>query len=71
MAEVNNVDLNELVDIRSIKVDKNLPYEERLLEYLRQIKNPYHCKCGKYSITFTYRKNGLSLNDCIRRMIWI
>ena len=32
-----------LVDIRDVAVDKKLPREERVAEFVRQIKNPYHC----------------------------
>jgi len=63
------VNLLELVDIRAIKVDKSLSYEERVLEYVRQIKNPYRFRCGKYSIKCSYRKNGLSLEDSLRKLI--
>lgn len=30
-----------LADIRDVTVDPNLPKEERIAEFLRQIKNPY------------------------------
>ncbi len=36
----------ELVDIRTVKVDKTLPKKERVVEFVRQIKNPYRFKCG-------------------------
>lgn len=42
---------DELVDIRTIHVDKNLPKEERIKEYIRQIKNPYRFKCGNFVVT--------------------
>ena len=32
---------DELVDIREVSVDKNLPKEERIAAFIRQIKNPY------------------------------
>ena len=34
-----------LADIRDVTVDPNLPKEERIAEFLRQIKNPYCWKC--------------------------
>ncbi len=36
----------ELVDIRPVSVDMELPKEERISEFVRQIKNPYLFKCG-------------------------
>lgn len=32
---------NDLVDIRTVTVDKSLPKEERIADFVRQIKNPY------------------------------
>lgn len=61
----------ELVDILSVRINKNLSYEEKIAEYLRQIKNPYHHKCGKYSIKNVYSKNGLSLEECIHNLLWV
>ena len=37
---------DELVDIRKVSVDKNLPKEERIAAFIRQIKNPYRFRCG-------------------------
>ena len=37
---------DELVDIREVSVDKNLPKEERIAAFIRQIKNPYRFRCG-------------------------
>lgn len=43
-AEGKSVD--ELVDINSVSVDTDLPKEERIKQFIRQIKNPYMFKCG-------------------------
>ena len=58
-----------LVDIRTVSVDKNLPKEERIAEFLRQIKDPYHFKCGKFIVTATFSQDGPSLEDCLRRLM--
>jgi len=60
---ITNVDL---VDIRDVTVDKNLPQRERLVEYVRQIGNPYRFKCGPYTFTAIYPDNGKSIEDCLR-----
>ena len=39
--DVRTVDRNTLVDIESVKIDKSLSDRERVLDYLKQIKNPY------------------------------
>lgn len=37
--------IEELVDIRDVVIRKDLPKEERMADFLRQIKNPY---CFRY-----------------------
>ena len=58
----------DLVEIRDVSVDKSLPKCERLAEYVRQIKDPYHFKCGKFTITAKYAENGIALEDCLRHL---
>ena len=60
---------NHLVDIRSVSVDKTLPREARIAEFIRQIKNPYRFKCGKFIVTAKYADSGLTLEDCLMQMI--
>ena len=45
---------DNLVDIRSVSVNKELPREERIAEFVRQIKNPCHFRCGKFIVRATY-----------------
>lgn len=66
-SSVNPID--NLVDIRDVRVDKNLPKQERIAEYVRQIKDPYHFRCGKFIVTAHFAKNGPPLEDCLRGMI--
>ena len=36
----SRIPADELVDIREVSVDKNLPKEERIAAFIHQIKNP-------------------------------
>lgn len=58
-----------LVDIREVSVDPNLPKEERIAEFLRQIKNPYCFRCGKFTVRARFAKNGVSLEDCLKQIL--
>ncbi len=59
----------QLVDIRSILVDQNLPKQERITEYIRQVKDPYHFKCGKFTVTAHFTESGPTLEDCLQRLM--
>jgi hypothetical protein len=62
-------DTTILVDIRTVSVDKALSRDARIAEFIRQIKNPYRFKCGKFTVTAKYADSGLTLEDCLMQMI--
>ena len=64
----SSLNTNNLVDIRDVRVDKNLPKQERIADYVRQIKDPYHFRCGKFTVTAHYAEDGPSLEECLRGM---
>jgi hypothetical protein len=66
---LENINTADLVDIREVEVDKTLPKRERIAEYVRQIKDPYHFKCGKFTVTAKYAENGATLEDCLQRLM--
>jgi len=59
----------KLVDIRDVSVDKRLPKQERIIEYIRQIKDPYHFRCGKFTVTVKFAENGVTLEDCLQKLM--
>ena len=44
--DVRTVDRDSLVDVTKIVIDESLSKEERVAEYLRQVKNPYCFRVG-------------------------
>lgn len=54
----------ELVDISTVKINMELPLKERILDYVKQIKNPYCYICNGVvvKIGFAGKK---SLNECL------
>ena len=69
MKETASMDTAPLVDIRDVSVDKNLTREERVAEFIRQIKNPYCFKCGKFTVRAQFTDNGVSLEDCLKQIL--
>jgi hypothetical protein len=62
---MNKTKQDGLIDIRTIKVDRNLPRKERIQDYIKQIKNPYKYKCGKWTIKAVFTENGVPIEDCL------
>lgn len=70
MAEVDirTVDKKTLVDVADVEIDTALSDKERVIDYIRQIKNPY---CYLYNgmivkISFTGKEH---LEECLARCI--
>ena len=58
-----------LVDIRDVSVSKELTREERISEFIRQIKDPYCFKCGRFTVRACFAADGATLEDCIKGII--
>ena len=61
--------LDELVDIRDVKIDRTLPVEERVISYVQQIKNPYMFKVGNTVVRVSYTESGPSLQELVEQML--
>ena len=60
-----DITADTLVDIQNVTVDKTLPREERIAEYVRQIKNPYCFRCGDFIVNASFANAGPTLEDCL------
>lgn len=69
MEQTIRPDTSALVDIKDVSVDKNLTKEERITEFIRQIKNPYCFKCGKFTVRAQFSESGVSLEDCLKQIL--
>lgn len=60
---------DELVDIREVTVDKDLPKEERIAAFIRQIKNPYRFRCGDFVVNASFSGSGATLEECLQGIL--
>jgi hypothetical protein len=59
----DEVDRNNLVDIQDIVVESQLPKEERIANFIQNIKNPYLCKCGNMVVQSVFEETDITLID--------
>lgn len=62
-----NVD--ELVDIRDVKIDRTLPSEERIKAFIQQIKDPYQFKVGTTVVHVSFANTENTITDNFINMI--
>lgn len=67
--DAHNYNAEELVDIKTINIDKSLSKEEKIKEFLRQIKNPNKFRCGKFTVSVKYAQNNITMEDCMRQIL--
>lgn len=65
--DIRSIDPASLVDIRDVSVNTGLPREERMLNYLKQIKNPYCFKCGKTIVKIGFADTEATLEDRLEK----
>ena len=61
--DVRTVDPATLRDIRDVKINTELPKEERILDFIRQIGNPYCYRHGKYVVKVSYADTDVTLEQ--------
>ena len=61
--DIRTVDPDTLRDIRDVTVNTNLPKQERILDFIRQIGNPYCYRHGKYVVKVSFTDTDVTLED--------
>lgn len=61
--DIRMVDPDTLRDIRDVKVNVELPKQERMLDFIKQIGNPYCYRHGKYVVKVSYTDTDVTLQD--------
>lgn len=61
--DIRTVDPETLRDIRDVTVNADLPKRERILDFIRQIGNPYCYRHGKYVVKVSFTDTDVTLED--------
>lgn len=64
-----NIDRKKLVDVRKVKIDIDLPVEERIKSYLEQIGNPYCFLCDGIVVQVAFAETEATIEDRIAGII--
>ena len=64
---MKNMDMNQinpdLMELTEIQIDESLPKQERILDFIKKIRNPYCFKCNGVIIKLEFSNEGLSFED--------
>ena len=67
--DFSDVNIEDLTDVRKIKIDKNLTQEKRQAQYLKQVGNPYLLRRGSMMIKVSFANNGLSMEQAFENLL--
>ena len=67
--DFSDADIEQLTDIRNIKIDKNLSQEKRQAQFLKQVGNPYLLRRGSMIIKVSFANNGLSMEQAFENLL--
>lgn len=61
---IEQCERDQLVDLRSVSIDRSLPVPERISAFVKQIKNPYLFKVDDVTVKVEF-SSGKSLEDAV------
>ncbi len=67
---LDDVKLENVDEITSIKIDRRKPSEERILDFLTKVKNPYIFKVNGKLVRIRFSENtDLTAEDCLTNVL--
>ncbi len=64
-----NVDRSALVQRSSVRLNPDAPREDRLRDFIWQIKNPYCYLDGKTVVKITFSNTDTTMEDCLEHYL--
>lgn len=66
---LGDVTLDDVDEISSIKIDKRKPSNERILEFITKVKNPYISKVNEKLVRIRFSDTDKTAEDCLTRVL--
>ncbi len=63
------VDRSQLVDRASVRIDPNATRDERLRQYIRQIRNPYCYLHGDTVVKISFSETDTTMEECLEHYL--
>lgn len=67
--DFDDVNIKDMKDIRDVRIDRNLPRDKRVKQYIRQVGNPYMVRVGSIKIKVRFANDGTSFEDAFEQML--
>lgn len=67
--KLEDISPDEVDEISSIKIDRRKLSNERILDFLTQVKNPYVFKVNGRLVRFSFSENEPTADECLTRVL--
>lgn len=67
--DVTKVDIQDLVDIKEVRVNRSLSKKNQMIDYVRQIKNPYCYIYGDYVVKISFEDTAVTLTERLKELM--
>lgn len=55
--------MEQIIDITNIKIEANLSKEERIQQFIKEIKDPYEFQVGEVKVRTSFADNSITMQD--------
>ena len=66
--DIRTVDTSTLADIGKIRIDRTLPKEERLLAFIREVRNPFCFICNGMVVKTSFSDTDESIENKLAKL---
>ena len=67
--KLDDINPDDVDEISSIKIDRRKSSEERILDFLTQVKNPYVFKVNGRFVRMSFSEKGPAADECLTRVL--
>ena len=67
--ELSSISLDDVDELTDIKIDKRKSSNERILDFLNNVKNPYVFKYKGRLVKYSFSENSKSADDCLSDLL--
>lgn len=67
--KLEDVTLDDVDELGSIKIDRRKSSNERILDFLTKVKNPYIFKVNGRLVRMRFSENGPTAEDCLTNVL--
>ena len=67
--ELSSISLDDVDELTDIKIDKRKSSNERILDFLNKVKNPYIFKVNGRLVQIGFSNNGKTADECLTNVL--